>query len=512
MLLFSKVLSIKKTLTKEKFIDLVRAWNENNNYKDNVIPGIENWDVKKEARFGNDALWIEMKEYSSKNIIAFRYEKINETKGETWDTDYIMNFDEMKLSIQLERSYTEDSLKFDPEFSTPLFISHLIEGDYLMEDGKLAVKKRPHIVTEENVDLLSDVVNGEVKYQLPIVYVSKTVSNTDPVAVNLLASRLKGVAHVLLESDKSLDELYSQACSDKNAKNGDIDIYYPNSIESKRYYYRREEGEDASLFRKVIGKINEYCCLQKVDELCTWQGVRNALLLENIAIQREEKLAAEKAKARIENEKTKIEVERNRIKNEKNQIEDEKNRIEIEKNKIENEKNRIEDERDSYAEVFDEELEQLTKENLTLRAENAALQEQLKGSGVPVLKFGDEIDFYPGEIKDIILSALSEYLKNTGANTRRAHVIDDVIKANNYQHLSEKRRETIKNLLVGYKSLSGVMKQELADMGIKLTSDGNHNKLTYCDDNRYMVTMSKTSSDGARAGKNAASEICNLMF
>ena len=77
-------------------------------------------------RYGNEKLWIDIEEYRNKNIIAVRFEKIEED-GAVWDTDYVMNFQDMKMSIRLDRSYLEEALTIDPKFSTPHFITLLIE-------------------------------------------------------------------------------------------------------------------------------------------------------------------------------------------------------------------------------------------------------------------------------------------------------------------------------------------------------------------------------------------------
>ena len=53
------------------------------------------------------------------------YEKI-EKDGVIWDTDIIMNFNEMRMAVQLDRSFKEDALKIKPDFSTPYFITRLI--------------------------------------------------------------------------------------------------------------------------------------------------------------------------------------------------------------------------------------------------------------------------------------------------------------------------------------------------------------------------------------------------
>ena len=59
--------------------------------------------------------------------------------------------------------------------------------------------------------------------------------------------------------------------------------------------------------------------------------------------------------------------------------------------------------------------------------------------------------------------------------------------------------------------MNGSLKSELESLGIEITSDGKHYKWSYFGDNRYVATVSKTSSD-VRAGMNMASTIEKLMF
>ena len=194
MLLYSTTLRIKDTLTKDGFVQLVIQWNQSSPHADNVIPDV-NWNGERNIRFGNESLWLAIEEYRNKNIIAVRFEK-REEDGAIWDTDYIMNFDSMKMTIQLDRGYTEDAQMEDLQFSTPHFISMLIDGGYLMEDNGLSILRQAIVISEENLPLLTDVINGQAHYRLPIVYVSKTVYNHDPVNVSWLCSKLKETANV----------------------------------------------------------------------------------------------------------------------------------------------------------------------------------------------------------------------------------------------------------------------------------------------------------------------------
>ena len=108
MLLFSTILDISGSMTKDDFIKLVIEWNRKSPYPENVIPGI-GWNGERSVRYGNDSLWLGIEEYRSRNIIAVRFEKRDE-RGAVWDTDYVMNFSLRKMAVRLERSYTEDAL------------------------------------------------------------------------------------------------------------------------------------------------------------------------------------------------------------------------------------------------------------------------------------------------------------------------------------------------------------------------------------------------------------------
>jgi hypothetical protein len=128
-----------------------------------------------------------------------------------------------------------------------------------------------------------------------------------------------------------------------------------------------------------------------------------------------------------------------------------------------------------------------------------------------LLKFGAEDDLYEGEIKDLILSVLSEALKNQRAGSRRLDVLSDVVEANGYSGLSAARTEEIKRLLKGYDGLPSPLRQRLMNMGFSITDDGKHYKLTYYGDGRYQTILAKTPSDH-RAGANNALEIAKMMF
>ncbi|MBR2736987.1 MAG: hypothetical protein IKD86_06735, partial [Firmicutes bacterium] len=195
MLLFSTILNINDTMTPDSFIQLVIDWNQNDPHPEAVIPGII-WNGERNIRYGNERFWLDIQEYSSRDIIAIRYEK-PEAGGKKRDTDYVMNFREMKISIrQTLNGGSESGLREEKLDGTPYFISMLIEQDYLKTDQELPVLDQPIYITEDNMNLIGELLSGRLHCELPVILVSRTASNRDPVDIARLARRSRGATHV----------------------------------------------------------------------------------------------------------------------------------------------------------------------------------------------------------------------------------------------------------------------------------------------------------------------------
>lgn len=157
MLVYSTILDIAESLTKEVFINLVIKWNQESPHSDSVIPDLH-WNGERNIRYGNDDLWLSIEEYRNKNIIAIRYEK-KATDGAVWDTDFIMNFTEMRMAIQLDRSYIGEIYTLGKTHSTPYFLTLLIEGGYLKDDNGIPVFGDPITIRNDNISLLTNLIN-----------------------------------------------------------------------------------------------------------------------------------------------------------------------------------------------------------------------------------------------------------------------------------------------------------------------------------------------------------------
>lgn len=249
------------------------------------------------------------------------------------------------------------------------------------------------------------------------------------------------------------------------------------AVGHKRFLYRAYEGSDDILMERVIRSVIQYSNSQLVDTLYTWSGVNNALLRDRYSRQKEERLAAELEKAKALNDADELIAYF-----------------------------------DDDIKKLQQQVEQLTKANDALSYENQGLKAKLDSTeDVAVIYLGVEDEFFPGEIKEMILEAVAEKLKNTAPKSRRHDVLSDIIQKNGFEGTAEKRANSVKILLKDYRTMSGTLRQALMDLGFTITEDGKHYRLTYYGDGRYKTTVSKTASDH-REGKNIASAIIKNMF
>ena len=501
MLRFSTVLDIKPEMTPEEFRKLVVEWNDSASHEENKIPGLS-WNGEKSLRCGSDGLWLAAEEYEEKGIIAVRYEK-KKADGIIWDTDYVVHFEQKKIAIRLEQSYTEDAASLSDEFSAPFFISHLIRKNFLADDGALPISNRSIPINKDNAQLLADIVNGTTRYKIPVVYISRTPYDNTLVDPDTMASHLKGIAHVLVQESQDSNDLIRELCDSKNVYNGTIAIYYPNQNATKKILYSQkvQEGDyDDFLFDRVKQKVLGYNNKQVRDPLYTWQGVVSAKMQSNLDALGEQRQAALLAKQKAEEEFRKMQEtfdeEQKRVTSEAYET------AEALVKAVEEENQNLKDSNERYA-----------NENAALQCEIDGLRRKMEGvGGMPVLFMGAEKDIFQGEIRDIILSALTDALPLLHDDCRRRDVLEDILKSNDYEKAVETKRNDLKRVITTYTGMTAKVRSDLTAIGFEITEDGKHYKLRYGGDTRYQFALAKTPSDKSHGSKNAFSEMANKIF
>ena len=265
-------------------------------------------------------------------------------------------------------------------------------------------------------------------------------------------------------------------CFNKNEYNGAIGIYFPNGA-NKRFLPHSKSFDKKQLRYRVENAVIKFVAIQAIDELYTWDGVAKALLVDRLKSKKDDL-----GRALASREKSNKELQA------------------------------FIDEFDAEENEFNKIIEKLKNENDALRAENLGLRNKLNATDdVGLLFYDNENEFFPGEIKEFILEAIGEKMENSIEGSRVKDVLTDVYGANSSNGSLNERRKKIKGIFGRFDCMSPKVRSEMKKLGFSIIEDGKHYKLVYNEDERYMTTLSKTSSD-KRAGKNAQANILRDMF
>ena len=97
-------------------------------------------------------------------------------------------------------------------------------------------------------------------------------------------------------------------------------------------------------------------------------------------------------------------------------------------------------------------------------------------------------------------------------DTRRAHVVSDLVAYNEFKRTTKAKADEIKRLFNNFDGMNGKLLKDLENLGFVIEFNGKHYKLKYGGDDRYTITVASSPSDKARSGKNDAHTIINKVF
>lgn len=160
----------------------------------------------------------------------------------------------------------------------------------------------------------------------------------------------------------------------------------------------------------------------------------------------------------------------------------------------------------------EEDLKYMEQALRSLEAENQTLKANLKqkNAGRPFYHSGTETDLYEGERSDLLFHALTEARKTCQENSRKAHLIDDLLHASPKIGTCEHLEEDLERVFHSGKNINERAVTALKRLGFSLLNDDGHYKFLFHEDPRYLITVSKTGSDH-RDSDNILSEIYKLI-
>ncbi|MGV6840568.1 MAG: hypothetical protein ACWA40_10285 [Planktomarina sp.] len=344
----------------------------------------------------------------------------------------------------------------------PHLLRQLIDAGFGSVDGQMEVRSIPHELQmlSKDVDFAATLISGDVNSTLPILYISKNSADKYDVDVYRIASRLAGVAHVVIEPSRQFSFELMSKCGRRNPYGGAVGLFSHQVGE----LYRFRSNSMSSIYDAIIKQTETAVSSRKFNSGCDW-----AELQEQQTHELREKL-----------------------------------------------KEHSTDSLDKYIVAFDEEMKGKDEEILRLKAELDRIastpivpkEQSVFLRSEVFVNIGDEL--YNGEFSDRIRHYLAHTIDNesSGVDDRTRETVKRFLSATEFSGGAIPLKEQIKSAGKDVSRMSRDIGILLRSFGFEEKSDGKHRKF-YPPDSLFGIkqeTLPKTPSD-ARAGKNKAGDI-----
>jgi hypothetical protein len=429
-------------------------------------------DISVLRKSGNECLTFQNEELSFGRVMLSDYDigglkwVIRGEDGLEWVSTLVTlkKPEEHVVNIQVTCKAINTSM-YLPFPKKPYIIKKLIKSIGGGQDGLISVLDKPHYFSEFDVSYAADIINGNSVNLLPVVYVSVGFDGGYILDPMLLAYLLSGVAHIFVEPDRSFSYSLKGMTDSKNTYGGAIGVYWPDQ-NTRKTYFIKDNITTKDLMSLIVKEINYAVSNRRSITGCDWY-----YLWESIAKYKYEELQKKGSTAL-----------------------------------------------DDYITAFDEEKDSLRRrleeEQLEVSRLRRMLSDYNKNADEvrnAILFSGKEQDYYESEIRDIIIVVLEESLRNIQRNSRREHLVKDIVSHNKSTKNGLDKADEIKKLFKSGIAMDTRVKNKLYELGFYISEDGKHYKLIFQGDGRYTFSVSKSSSDH-RAGKNLYCEINKKLF
>ncbi len=414
---------------------------------------------------GNERVTIAAAKGEEYDIGGLRY--VNVDKGLEWVTSIVSlkTTDRNLLSIQIYCEALSTTVRLPPP-KKPYFIRQVLAELGGGMDGEIPVTEKPFRLGEDDSGVAAALMMGIANNKLPIVYVSAGFDGDYLINPDELAKFVSGMAHVVVEPSRAFSFKVKTLTNSSNVFGGTVGVYWPESNRRSAYFLDEDTPSQRAIQIDIAKDIRLALSNRRVRTNCTWNH-----LMETMSRRRYDLLKAQGST-----------------------------------------------ELQAYIQVFDADqaakdlkIAEAEQEILRLNAELKRVSSIGQPSGRGLVVSGKEQDLFDHEISDVVISALEEALRAVRDNSRRQHILNDLLSVNKSSGNGRRIEGGIKSLFKSYRDMDSRMKGALVKMGFEITEDGKHYKAIFQGDGRYTFAIPRTSSDH-RAGRNTASDINNVLF
>lgn len=179
---------------------------------------------------------------------------------------------------------------------------------------------------------------------------------------------------------------------------------------------------------------------------------------------------------------------------------------------LSNEAEEAKQELQEYVETFGKNEDTINALEAKVQYYQSVVENKKDSNGAGVFLNYTEKEFYPDEIKDVVLKILNKDMKGMGESEKKRrsyHILQDIKNSNDISPYREEMIQSIKAIIERGNTNERTM-TELHRIGFE-TKGNDHQKAYFHGDGRYMVTLASTPSEH-RCGSNTAHDALDLMF
>ena len=404
-------------------------------------------------------------------------ELIASKHGLTWTTHMVARQTERDAWVSLELTCeAEEAGAQTPSTKRPVLIDRLLDEVPFGRDGSIDTIAHAHNLMDSQVDLAKAIVLNCANNTMPVVYLSATTLGRHVTNPSVLAKRLAGMAHVVVEPNRAFSQRLRLATESQNPFGGQVGLFWPDS--GLREILHRYDISSDEFIDEIAIHVQSQLLVKGLDRRLSWNYFQKSLSQHRI--KQSAKIWEELGSEQSEHLSRKLAEQENQH-------------------------------RDSE-ETWERLVADIEQEKQTLQKELQKVQVcQRKIQSGQVVNIGTEEELYPGEFSAIMHDILTAAAGSTTVGNRRHDVLRSLRDANPLPLFVDEREQRIKQLMTGYRGMDSRLRKDLEDLGFEITEDGKHYKISLYGDDRYTVALAKTPSEG-RGILNWVSDLKKKFF
>ena len=276
MLSFATEFPVETTRTSVDFLVAVREWllgSPHTAFEEVDLSEVDTQD-QFSARKSNE--FIETLKYKSidSDMAAVRYTKMD--RGLEWVSTIVFSRSQWNSWIGV-RTSCESQL---PSARLPIarkpvfvqtFLTHLGGGS----DGEIKVQSMPLRLTNSDITLAARCMSGSAGCRLPLVYISARFQGGHTVNVESLADALAGMAHVIVEPNRTFSVRLMSEVSSQNVYGGAIGIYWPEGGGRRSFFMHQESDSPREIEGAIVEEIRSALANRRPLSRVTWPPYKN---------------------------------------------------------------------------------------------------------------------------------------------------------------------------------------------------------------------------------------------